>query len=626
MTTQEIFDYASLIENHIKQNIIDKFDISNNSFMSSLQHYVKQLENRSKEFHHPSFVVLVVGPVKSGKSTFVNLVAKNYVSPTHFLECTVRPSIISRKANGDDYLEVYESCNPEDKEAQMNDILDFLNGLIEKNEIKHVKVNKLEFSKDNINKYVKCGLLENKKDKTLLTAIHTEGGRLLQENVLLVDMAGFDGANVNFDSPAYKAIVERADLIIFVQSSNSAISKVSTDFFQLLEERNKVVPVCLVHNIFEAAYWRSDKDKCQDVKEQKEHAINVICNDYHLSLEANYAFNLNLGKVNDFHEEIYKEEYGAVLKEEDAEFQKAETEMYKLFEKRKFIRIKNCIHRTKIHQDKLLEAVKNLQKLLKKSLDDYGDVEETFKQSLNDVNNMSFKKTSLIELEELEKKVNEAYHDVKNGNSLNTSRGANLPLNINIGGFKTSTARQIVNNFLDKCKERINECLNLKIKAISMVKNGADFQDLLNSINSKISKYGSISKEDINIEIEDKSITYNHRISTENLVINRRINTHSTDEVNKYLGNCKKILLGSEGGKGYVGNHIYPEIERILNESEKDIYDSLKLSVKGKIEELKTIALKNIISDIDAFKQNQDKLKVFKEHVENLNINIEIYG
>lgn len=43
MTIQEISDYASEIENLIKQNIIDEFDIVNNPFMSSLQHYVKQL-------------------------------------------------------------------------------------------------------------------------------------------------------------------------------------------------------------------------------------------------------------------------------------------------------------------------------------------------------------------------------------------------------------------------------------------------------------------------------------------------------------------------------------------------------------------------------------------------------
>lgn len=624
MTIQEISDYASEIENLIKQNIIDEFDIVNNPFMSSLQHYVKQLENRSKEFHHPSFVVLVVGPVKSGKSTFVNLVAKNYVSPTHFLECTVRPSIISKKANGDkDYLEVYESSNPENKESQMNDILDFLNGLIEKNEIKDVKVNKLEFSKDNINKYVKCALLENKKDKTLLTAIHTEGGRLLQENVLLVDMAGFDGANVNFESPAYKAIVERADLIIFVQSSNSAISKVSTDFFQLLKEKNNVVPVCLVHNIFEAAYWRSDIKKRQDVKEQKEHAINVISSEYSLSLEANNAFNLNLGKVNDFHEKIYEEKYKAVLEEEDAEFQKAEEEMYKLFEKRKFIRIKNCIQRTKIHQDKLLEAIRNLQTEQNDAYKEYERVEKIFVDSITEIENNSFRAKILIKLEDLEKKVNEAYEDVKNMNALYNPRGVDLPgINVNVGGFYYFTARNIIKQFLDKSQTMMNEYLNSKIKEISKVRDSEEFQNLLNSINERINGHGSISKSDINIIINDKAITYNHGILIENLV-RQQLTTYSSDDVCDFLKSCKKILLGSnDNEKGYVGNYIYPEIERLVNESEEDIYESLKLSVKSKIEELKMIALKKFIPGNELFEQNKNKLKTFKEHVESLSINI----
>lgn len=56
---------------------------------------LRKVLNRSKEYADRSFVILVAGPVKSGKSTFVNLVANAFVSPTHFLECTVRPSIIS---------------------------------------------------------------------------------------------------------------------------------------------------------------------------------------------------------------------------------------------------------------------------------------------------------------------------------------------------------------------------------------------------------------------------------------------------------------------------------------------------------------------------------------------------
>ena len=65
-------------------------------------HQLRKTENRAMEYVNGTFIVLVVGPVKSGKSTLVNLIAGAYVSPTHFLECTVKPSIISQKKEGED--------------------------------------------------------------------------------------------------------------------------------------------------------------------------------------------------------------------------------------------------------------------------------------------------------------------------------------------------------------------------------------------------------------------------------------------------------------------------------------------------------------------------------------------
>ena len=63
---------------------------------------LRKAGSRAHEYENGTFIVLVVGPVKSGKSTLVNLIANAYVSPTHFLECTVRPSIISQRREGED--------------------------------------------------------------------------------------------------------------------------------------------------------------------------------------------------------------------------------------------------------------------------------------------------------------------------------------------------------------------------------------------------------------------------------------------------------------------------------------------------------------------------------------------
>lgn len=615
MTTQEIFDYASLIENHIKQNIIDKFDISNNSFMSSLQHYVKQLENRSKEFHHPSFVVLVVGPVKSGKSTFVNLVAKNYVSPTHFLECTVRPSIISRKANGDDYLEVYESCNPEDKEAQMNYILDFLNGLIEKHEIKDVNVHQLEFSRKNIDKYVKRGLVEVRNDEILLTSIHTEGGKLLQDNVLLVDMAGFDGAKANFESPAYQAIVKRADLIVFVQSSNSAISKVSTDFFDLLRDTNKSVPVCLVHNVFEAAYWRAEELKQQDIEAQKEYAIDAIRDTYHLALETNYAFNLNLGKVNDFRENKYETKDKDVLSAEAKAFENAEEKMYELFKKRESIRLRNCITRTKIHKDKLLREIIVLHDKQDALREKYETIKVEFDKLKKEDISLDFNVS--VSLDDLKEKVNQVYYAIK-GTEVTRPK------------YKTERARTIVQEFLKKVKDEMNNYLHLKQNEVcSTVYNSDKIQDWLTDVKNMALNYEIKGEIEKSFCVKRENITYDINISVKSIVPKKSLAyKHTADEVNDYLKVFKNLLIGfsaAEPGKekvmvpGYI-EKIHAEIQGFINDSIKNARDSIISLVNDEIEMRKLQALQNVIPNIEVFERNYESLENFKTNVQKLDI------
>ena len=90
-----IIRQAELLQQEL-ETLVGKYPFGQDDVMSRLQ----VIANRAREHADRSFVILVAGPVKSGKSTFVNLVSNAFVSPTHFLECTVRPSIISA-AEGD---------------------------------------------------------------------------------------------------------------------------------------------------------------------------------------------------------------------------------------------------------------------------------------------------------------------------------------------------------------------------------------------------------------------------------------------------------------------------------------------------------------------------------------------
>lgn len=618
MTIEEIKAYAHDIEESVRVNVVGKLEKVDKAFFSSLQHHVRQLENRSKEYQNPSFVVLVVGPVKSGKSTFVNLVANNYVSPTHFLECTIRPSIISKK-EGDGYLEVYKSRNTENKSEQMDDILDFLNGLIERHEIKDVDVHPYDFSKENIDKYVKRSLAEVQDDEILLTAIHTEGGKLLQDNVLLVDMAGFDGANVNFESPAYKAIVERADLIIFVQSSNSAISKVSSDFFDLLSEKNKSVPVCLVHNVFEAAYWRSDELKREDIEFQKQHAIDVIRDTHELTLEESNAFNLNLGKVNDLREHNYEEEHEAVLSAEAVAFGEAEEEMYKLFERRESIRLKNCITRTKIHKERLLNAIIALQNEQDELRRKYDEIREKFDNLKRSENGMPLTVAVTISLDELKNLVEQVYFEIKQLDIREVDDDDK-------GIYKTEEARAIVQKFLSNVNSKLNRYLHLKQREVCSIKTCEELQQWLTEINEAALSSGIMGITDVGCNVEEKTITYNLGISVESKVLEKDLwFKHSVNEVNKYLKDFRDKLLGFQADhgvvvQGCVEDEIYTGIQKIVNDSIVNAKSSIISSVNEKIESIKLQALERIIPDFEKFEKNYNDLIELKQNVQNLNI------
>ena len=80
------------------ESIAQQLDTLTETFSSRLSDHVvlsrlKQLSRRSLEYKNGSFIMLVVGPVKSGKSTLVNLLAHRYVSPTDKLECTVTAEV-----------------------------------------------------------------------------------------------------------------------------------------------------------------------------------------------------------------------------------------------------------------------------------------------------------------------------------------------------------------------------------------------------------------------------------------------------------------------------------------------------------------------------------------------------
>ena len=325
------------------------------------------LLNRAEEVHSKAFVVIVVGPVKSGKSTFVNALAHAHVSPTHFLECTVRPSVISQRKEGEECcITTFRQTDPESevtKADHVEAIIDYIKGLSYA-DLSGLEVQHYPLNEENLTEHVEQPIdqkVVRVATDNVLTSITAPGGSFLGRDIFLVDMPGFDGLNANLDDKAYPIITHRADLVIFIQSSNSAISKISSDFFDILRQGNGSAPVCLVHNYFESAYWRTSDEQQRAIRGQMEKAKEII-RQRGFNLPDSNCFSINLGKVSDNRPEAYGPvvvpQYRPELEAATETFETIEKELYQhIISSQHTTRLNNCLGRIRYEKEQLCQKI-----------------------------------------------------------------------------------------------------------------------------------------------------------------------------------------------------------------------------------------------------------------------------
>lgn len=411
--------------------------------------------SRAREHSDRSFVILVAGPVKSGKSTFVNLVANAFVSPTHFLECTVRPSIISA-SESDHVITVYKSENKTRVVEQVDAIIDHLRGQISYDAIPEVSRQEWPLTPANIDEHVALDISDVEGDGTLMTTIKTPGGKLLTSGVYMIDMPGFDGSKANLDSPLYRTIASRADLIILVQSSNSAVTKVSDEFFALLRENNRNVPVCLLHNVFDAAFWRGDEQKKAAVAEQMEYAVARI-KEMGFNLDARNAYAVNLGMVWDWRDRQYVSD-PQILQKAVEVFAHVEQEMYDvLLTQRDSIRIRTVIGRTLQQMEQLMDIVGHDLAVKRQQLEKYTALKGEFDALKG--RRISLRTEANVDWLSLRNEITGLYSLTKKSLS---------------GKYKTREARELLSKFIADCSKAISRKMNEALKYVDTQVNGEE--------------------------------------------------------------------------------------------------------------------------------------------------------
>ena len=582
---------------------------------------LSKTENRSKEYENGSFIVLVVGPVKSGKSTLVNLIANAYVSPTHFLECTVRPSIISQRREGEECkITVFTSEDASNHTEQIDAIIDCIRGIEKEEELVGISKSEYALTPENIKNKVELNLDESLTSSTLVTSITTPGGKLMKQDVFIIDMPGFDGEHANIDNPVYDTIAQRADLIIFVQSSNSAISKVSWQFLKMLSDNNKDVPVCLIHNVFDSSWWRPEEERAAAVAIQKGIAIKEIRKQgFHI--DEDQCFCINLGKVEDGRKQAYQET--PALQREVDEYERIEDILYnRVINCRDAMRLSVCLGRTRQQIEKCINVI-DIELANRAQLTErYQSVVSEFAKTETSDDDLSRHQPLTADYASLKQLIR------------NEAKSRIMLVETDNNHKSNSEARRIVTNFVEDCEKSITASFGRSL-SLSHIEEG-----LFLECKKRI---GDIRETAIQCQSQPLPITVNRLPIKEmpdislasgidfELLIPRkpmypllfaRFGGHSAEDVVGYINKAAERLAGSQPGdaqnlEGYLekeGGALQPLLDQ-ANQLMEEVSQTYATLCKEYWKQSRNTILASIIADKAAFDAETEQLKQLRQEL-----------
>lgn len=308
------------------------------------------------EFDALLFFAVCFGMLKSGKSTLVNLFAgRPEVSPTRFgLDTTLRPCLIL--AGDEDQISIFDIKAPRKMAADSNferkcfhAVIDHLRGIIDdESELlaKHdVSVKKHRFSSDAIFKALctKEGL--NGEDPLITVVRLKESSELLKHDVALLDVPGIDSNQA--DIGRYISLLERCDLLLFIQSTVSALNHEATTLLQSLVERSKNSPIWLIQNRFQAQGWRNQSKLDEQDTKLVESTKRELAGDLRVESKHILAHQVNLGKAYDarLNRGDLADESDAAKLLNESRFPEVEKELIdRITESRLDIQLSNCLN------------------------------------------------------------------------------------------------------------------------------------------------------------------------------------------------------------------------------------------------------------------------------------------
>lgn len=260
-------------------NLIDGFletcDIEKNQkdiyiYQDDLKTVLSNIQRIKKEYESSIFFIVASGAIKSGKSTLINLLANREVSTTkQGRETTLRPAIICK---GDEDRILLFNTTKSDLDGILSSKLydlaiDYIKGFITEGELNKrysIKITSKPITSENLNTYLTSRIIEGEDDPKLVNIqIKVDDKKqtsLLNHNIAIIDTPGIDGILAGAEGLKEDTkklnLMDRVDLMLFLQSSITPINKESKEYIINLSKEHSITNMSLIHNKFTLKPWR----------------------------------------------------------------------------------------------------------------------------------------------------------------------------------------------------------------------------------------------------------------------------------------------------------------------------------------------------------------------------------
>lgn len=262
--------------------------------------------NALDAFGSEHFVVACIGMLKSGKSTLINLLARNRnASPTGFgYDTTRRPVLITSSPEPHGTIEVWLPNTPEQKltKASLNEVFLCLRGVKKPEEVKGASCHQYPLTPANLENALCKAVLEADQNMLpcepvmVVVKVPQNKESPLSSEIVLLDTPGLDSGLSNWtkeSSERYSWIIENSDLLLFLQSSVAPLNRNATAILHDIHARSPNTPVWLVQNEMCAKPWLPPERIIEENTKQRTQAAQMFNTVSHAFKQV-YA---NLGKA-----------------------------------------------------------------------------------------------------------------------------------------------------------------------------------------------------------------------------------------------------------------------------------------------------------------------------------------